>query len=862
MNRRLLSRKLLGLALSVLLLPATGCERTFVDDLFDIHKEIDILKESHEEMRKRLDNLNESAVTLQAIIDVLSSGYFVDQIDPVLEAGVETGYLFHFTNGREITVLHGRDGLDGHTPVLSVTQVEGKYYWTVDGQLLVDDEGTPVPVLSDTFTSPRFSISNGYWYLSFDGGATWRLLGQATGEDGQYGADGVQHFIRVDKDSDPKFVVFVLADGTVLSIPRRPDIRLVLDSADEAVPIAERETVQVGYRLTSATENTVVSVSSDGYYAAKVIPDDAQSGVISITCPRTYADGVVNVLVFEDTGIVDSHIIRFKERSMTFPEGLEFEVPPGDEPVLVPYDQVNFPFHLVVDDLSDTWLEIGEMGTGESGVIYIEADRNEGVSRTGTVYVVPDNSEQVYAAIFVTQQSADCTVDKGSFVLPFEGGTVLSNVVTQEQFEVRVPETESEWLKAEVLPSGEKSYTVAITAEPNAAPESRSVLMDLISPEGRQIAGIQVLQKGRNLDLEFAMVFIVNPNYSNDFTAYLPIDINYGFDCFVDWGDGTGMRYRKEDDFNAYPEGERNIHHRYEGLTVGRKFEVVVSGTVTALRASVIPLAYRSSVTEVKQWGKTGLTRMNRAFDGFSGLTTLPPDETGAFEDVESFDYAFAECANLSTVSGHLFDHARSATSFVGTFSQCHQLTVIPDNLFRQTVSAASFNRTFEHCRRLTKVPGGLFANCPEVGSFTNTFYGCESLQTVPADLFSGNPKVASFSGVFWECRSLTSIPEGLFDGNPEATDFSRTFENCVSLASVPPSLLDHQRKVTDCSRMFLNCRVLRSESPWMAVDGVKVHLYERRLYPDVFVFPWSHDKCFTGCTGLPDASLIPDSWK
>ena len=256
MNRRLLSRKLLGLALSVLLLPATGCERTFVDDLFDIHKEIDILKESHEEIRKRLDNLNESAVTLQAIIDVLSSGYFVDRIDPVLEAGVETGYLFHFTNGREITVLHGRDGLDGHTPVLSVTQVEGKYYWTVDGQLLVDDEGTPVPVLSETFTSPRFSISNGYWYLSFDGGATWRLLGQATGEDGQYGADGVQHFIRVDPDSDPKFVVFVLADGTVLSIPRRPDIRLVLDSADEAVPIAERETVQVGYRLTSATENT------------------------------------------------------------------------------------------------------------------------------------------------------------------------------------------------------------------------------------------------------------------------------------------------------------------------------------------------------------------------------------------------------------------------------------------------------------------------------------------------------------------------------------------------------------------------------------------------------------------------------
>jgi hypothetical protein len=358
------------------------------------------------------------------------------------------------------------------------------------------------------------------------------------------------------------------------------------------------------------------------------------------------------------------------------------------------------------------------------------------------------------------------------------------------------------------------------------------------------------------------MVFIVNPNYSNDFTAYLPIDINSGFDCFVDWGDGTGMRYRKEDDFNAYPEGERNIHHRYEGLSVGRKFEVVVSGTVTSLRASVIPLAFRSSVTEVKQWGKTGLTRMSHAFEGFSGLTTLPPDETGAFEDVETFDYAFAECRNLTTVSGHLFDHARAATGFNATFSQCDQLVMIPENLFRQAESATSFTRTFEHGKRLTKVPQGLFANCPGVDSFIRTFYGCESLQAVPADLFSGSPRVKSFSGVFWDCLSLTSIPEGLFDANPEVTDFSRTFENCRSLTSVPSSLLDRQRKVTDCSRMFYGCRVLRSESPWMLVDGVKVHLYERSLYPDVFVFPRAHDDCFSRCPALPDGSLIPDAWK
>ena len=863
MKRTFHYRPLLGLVTSLLLLPSLGCERIFVDDLFDIHKQIDALKVSHEDMKQRLDNLNESIVTIQAIVDVLNSGYYVERIEPVVENGEETGYAFYFTNGRSITISHGKDAVDGHSPLVGVTIIDGAYYWTLDGSLLLDDDGNKIPVLSDKMVSPLFSISNGYWYLSFDGGATWRLLGQATGEDGTFGEDGVQHFIRVDISSG-NAAVFVLADGTVLTIPRRQEIRLVLASGDEAVPIAERETVQVPYRLVNATENTVVNVSSDGYYTAKVVPQDDSTGVISITCPRTFSDGFVTVLVFENTGIVDTHEIGFYERSMSFPAGVEFEAPSAGGSITVPY-QTNFPYRLEVDPDAADWLTVSDSGPGATGDgnIIISASPNGGVSRTGAVYIIPENGTRVYEAIFITQQSSLCTIEKGSFILPFEGGTVLCGITTEAQFQPVIPDADKEWLKVEVLYYTGKYFALAITAEPNPKAESRSSVIDIVTgTDQRKMATVRILQNGRNLDLEYAMVFIVNPNYSNDFTAYLPIDINSEFDCFVDWGDGTGMRYRREDDFNAYPEGERNIHHRYEGLSIGRRFEVVVSGTVTSLCADVIPLAFRSSVVEVKQWGKTGLTNMYRAFTGFSGLTTLHLDETGAFENVRSFDYSFSECPRLTTVSEHLFDHARSATSFNGTFSQCHRLAIIPENLFVQTASARSFHRTFEYCKSLVTIPEDLFAHCPEAESFDYTFEGCESLPTVPAGLFAGNPKVTSFAGLFVNCHSMTALPEKLFDGNPEAAIFHRTFDNCSSLTSVPASLLDRQRKITNCSGMFSNCYNLRTESPWTSVNGEKVHLYERHLHPDVFVFPWSYDYCFGACWSMPDYDSIPDTWR
>ncbi len=143
---------------------------------------------------------------------------------------------------------------------------DGVYYWTLNGEWLLDDNGNKLPVSGKDGqngangsngqdgadgkdgqdgedgkdgadgkdgVTPQLKIEDGYWYISYDNGATWTQLGKATGEDGKDGQngsngtdgkdgkdgqDGDSMFQSVTQDDD--YVYFTLADGTVIKIAK------------------------------------------------------------------------------------------------------------------------------------------------------------------------------------------------------------------------------------------------------------------------------------------------------------------------------------------------------------------------------------------------------------------------------------------------------------------------------------------------------------------------------------------------------------------------------------------------------------------------------------------------------------------
>ena len=252
---------------------------------------VEDLDERVETLEMLCEEMNTNIASLQSIVDVLQSNDFITSIVEIKKDGKVMGYTITFGKHDPITIYHGQDGKDGQngtngkdgqdgadgkdgqngadgkdgiTPVIGVAQdTDGVYYWTLNGEWLLDDNGNKLPVSGTNGkdgqdgtdgkdgqdgtdgkdgqdgadgkdgVTPQLKIEDDSWYISYDNGATWTQLGKATGEDGKDGQngsngtngkdgkdgqDGDSMFQSVTQDEN--YVYFTLADGTVIKIAK------------------------------------------------------------------------------------------------------------------------------------------------------------------------------------------------------------------------------------------------------------------------------------------------------------------------------------------------------------------------------------------------------------------------------------------------------------------------------------------------------------------------------------------------------------------------------------------------------------------------------------------------------------------
>ena len=186
-----------------------------------------------QELEAMVNGMNADLLALQAVVEALQDNDYVTGIIPIMENGKEVGYTICFENGEPINIYHGRDGQDGtpghdgedgkdgYTPSIGVGKdSDGVYYWTLDGEWMLDDSGNKIPC-TGTYghdgidaVVPRLKIDNGYWYVSYDGGKTWETepLGPTSGTGGN------AFFTEVGYDEDYLYLTF--SDGQEVKLPR------------------------------------------------------------------------------------------------------------------------------------------------------------------------------------------------------------------------------------------------------------------------------------------------------------------------------------------------------------------------------------------------------------------------------------------------------------------------------------------------------------------------------------------------------------------------------------------------------------------------------------------------------------------
>lgn len=242
---------LFAIALAVMVSSCSKFDDTAIWDKLYEHEET---LNDHEKRIVALEELcrqlNTNIDALQTIVEALEKNDYVTNVSSVREDGEIVGYTISFANSDTITIYNGKDGVDGtdgkdgYTPQIGVMKdTDGIYYWTIDGEWLLDDYGNKIKAVGEDGRegqngtdgvdgnngkdgvdgkdgadgidgkdgiTPRLKIENDYWYVSYDEGATWIELGRATGDENSC------PIVSVTETDDA--VIFTLADGSEIRV--------------------------------------------------------------------------------------------------------------------------------------------------------------------------------------------------------------------------------------------------------------------------------------------------------------------------------------------------------------------------------------------------------------------------------------------------------------------------------------------------------------------------------------------------------------------------------------------------------------------------------------------------------------------
>lgn len=127
----------LGLALSCL-----ACSKYDDSALYD---RLAKLEQRVGAIEEKVKVANEDIKTLKSLVSASTQGKTITEVKKTDE-----GYDLIFSDKQVISIKHGRNGADGHSPKISVAQDGGVYYWQLDGQWLLDTQRQKVRVSGET----------------------------------------------------------------------------------------------------------------------------------------------------------------------------------------------------------------------------------------------------------------------------------------------------------------------------------------------------------------------------------------------------------------------------------------------------------------------------------------------------------------------------------------------------------------------------------------------------------------------------------------------------------------------------------------------------------------------------------------
>lgn len=292
------------LSVALLSVSLSGCE---YDD-GDLWNAVGDVENRVTTLEEQVKQANSDIKTLNLLVEALQKQVTVTSVTENSD-----GYVIAFSDGKTATIANGQNGTNA--PVVSVKQdTDGVYYWTLDGEWLLDNGEKVRASAKDgadgaNAVSPQVRIneSSKEWEISTDGGQSWSSTGVvAQGQDGQNGtngsngSDGDSFFKRVDT-SNEEYVIFVLSNDTEIKLARYDASAptFVIEGGDEVQCIKQGTSKSFAVTATNVADYAIAK--PDGWRVSYT--NDA----LQVTAPaaaNTYAEqeGVIAISLVSKSG--------------------------------------------------------------------------------------------------------------------------------------------------------------------------------------------------------------------------------------------------------------------------------------------------------------------------------------------------------------------------------------------------------------------------------------------------------------------------------------------------------------------------------------------------------------------------------
>ena len=388
--------------LSILSLVIIGFVSTSCYDDMELRESIEDLEGRVTTLETLCTELNSNITALNTLVQAMQKGDYVVSVSPLKnDEGVEIGYRIIFKESGVVDLYHGadgkdgvdgtdgtdgtngtdgKDGHDGETPVIGAQVGEdGIYYWTLNGEFVVDAEGNNIPL---TAPAPKVKVEEEKWFVSYDNGKTWIELGPAV----TVGIKDVEYTDDV--------LVLTMNDGTKINVKIGSGFKVVLGEFDVKTLNYGSDLV-IPYTIEGAEGEVVVFLLKDGEgFAIELVEETATTGKVTISQQDAAVQevaGKVGIFAVGEDGTTVSQAVRFNSGVLVSVEAnkevYEVEAAGGKVNFTV---STNVAFEVTV---GAEWITYVETKAVEEKTLTFAVAANEGEDREAEVKITSGKVE-------------------------------------------------------------------------------------------------------------------------------------------------------------------------------------------------------------------------------------------------------------------------------------------------------------------------------------------------------------------------------------------------------------------------------------------------------------------------------------